>query len=335
MIVAPLLLLVLTVYLHLFYGYWLQLEQARLAYNQQPERTESPIESKPTLFSLPGPIPRILTTFVFYWFVPIILGIIVWKGCVRHEFRYPLFYSACLVTFSLLFLQINRSPELHKLRLSIKHWVVWLYIIMIAFLIFTLELLHRPLYLERGDFRGAMFELLDLRYAHMSNTNLDGAFLVKTDFCEAKLESSSLAGAKLMGAKLMGANLMGANLVGANLMRANLIGSNLMRVNFEGADLQGASFCQANLIGADLKGADLEGADLQETNFKGVKNLESEQIKKAINWTQAFYSEEDLVKLNLPSDHNKIVQESIHKQMKETQMKETQMKETTPINIPF
>ena len=49
-VVAPFLLIVLAIYLHVFYGYWLVCERERQHIN---ERLIPPIESIPTLFSLP------------------------------------------------------------------------------------------------------------------------------------------------------------------------------------------------------------------------------------------------------------------------------------------
>jgi hypothetical protein len=65
-VVAPFLLIVLVIYLHVFYGYWLECERERQYINQ---RLIPPIESIPTLFSFPDTVPRMLAGFVFYWLV--------------------------------------------------------------------------------------------------------------------------------------------------------------------------------------------------------------------------------------------------------------------------
>src|SRR5262249_27207139 len=107
-VVAPFLLIVLTIYLHVFYGYWLACEGERQYINQ---RLIPPIESIPTLFSFPDAIPRYLTRFVFYWLVPLVLVGITWKAWPLPAMGRPLAYVAGFVTFVLMFLQIRRCPD--------------------------------------------------------------------------------------------------------------------------------------------------------------------------------------------------------------------------------
>jgi hypothetical protein len=54
-VVAPFLLIVLLIYLHIFYGFWIACEWERQYINQ---RLIPPIEGSPTLFSLPTAAPR-------------------------------------------------------------------------------------------------------------------------------------------------------------------------------------------------------------------------------------------------------------------------------------
>lgn len=71
LIVAPFLLVILTLYLHVVFGYWLQLEKERQLLNNDPKRRGEPtIESIPVIFSFIDRLSRFATSFVFYWFVP-------------------------------------------------------------------------------------------------------------------------------------------------------------------------------------------------------------------------------------------------------------------------
>jgi hypothetical protein len=98
-IVAPLLLGVVTVYLHIFYGYWLELERERRQINQKLIATgKQQIEGVPSLFYFSGWLPRFLTSFVFYWLVPLILVIITGKALARPEIGRPLLYVTGVVT---------------------------------------------------------------------------------------------------------------------------------------------------------------------------------------------------------------------------------------------
>ena len=108
MVVAPFFLLVLTAYLHIFFGYWLDCERERQYINQ---RLTPPIESIPTLFSFPDAISRLLTGFIFYWLVPLVLGTIAWKAWADVTMGLLLTYVGGFVTSVLLFLQIRRSPD--------------------------------------------------------------------------------------------------------------------------------------------------------------------------------------------------------------------------------
>src|SRR5262245_52663350 len=67
---APILLITLTIYLHILYGYWLDYERDRHDINQ---RLIPPIESIPTLFSFPDIVSCFLTWYVFYGLVPWVL----------------------------------------------------------------------------------------------------------------------------------------------------------------------------------------------------------------------------------------------------------------------
>ncbi len=120
--------------------------------------------------------------------------------------------------------------------------------------------------------KGAHLEERDLR-----NANAYRAFLVNTDLRRANLQRAYLREADLRGADLDGANLQGADLSGANL--------------------QGAALGRAKLQGADLGGA----------NLQGTVGLTAIQAKAANNWDSAFYSDDFLIELDLPADHNKML----------------------------
>jgi hypothetical protein len=96
MVVVPFLLLVLTFYLHIFFGYWLDFERERQHINQ---RLIPPIESIPTLFSLPDTVSRLLTAGIFYWLVPLVFGVDDLEGvgsCSHRAFS----HVGCRVSLS-------------------------------------------------------------------------------------------------------------------------------------------------------------------------------------------------------------------------------------------
>ena len=116
LILGPFLLIVVTLYLHIFYGYWLDLEQECQHFILGSEPGAPPIERLPTLFSLDHPVPRLLTAFIFNWLVPLVLLTITWKAAARVEWGVPLVLFTGPVTILLIFLQIRRCPA------SLRQW---------------------------------------------------------------------------------------------------------------------------------------------------------------------------------------------------------------------
>jgi signal transduction histidine kinase len=238
LLLAPGLLLVVTIYLHIFYGYWLDLETD---YQHLSANTPS-IEPLPTLFSLDHPIPRLLSAFIFYWLVPVVLGTITWRAAVSVGGSggggRPLALLTGLVTVMLLLLQIRRCPAFQRPWNRVR-WTI-LGGLVVSLVVVTLmvnpEVFQRPLNIAGADLKGRS----------LARVNLAGTYAPGTEFQDA--------------------NLQGANLRDANLQRASL----------QRANLQGVSLWSANLEDANLQGADLRGADLRE-----VKDLTKAQIESA------------------------------------------------------
>jgi len=94
----------------------------------------------------------------------------------------------------------------------------------------------------------------------------------------------------------------------ADLARANLRQAYLFEANLEGANL-----AEANLEGADLLSAQLKGVNLQSAT-----NLTAPDVKRAENWDLAFYSDDFLKQLGLPSNHNERVKKRLAEEKKAT-----------------
>ncbi|MEE9597009.1 MAG: pentapeptide repeat-containing protein [Acidiferrobacterales bacterium] len=129
----------------------------------------------------------------------------------------------------------------------------------------------------------------------------------------ADLENKDAQGLNLSEADLRDAQLQKAILNGANLQEANLSRANLQEARLSFANLQ-----EANLSGANLQEANLFGANLQGAYLFEVKAVTASQIKRANNWRLAFYSDDFLAELDLPTDHN----ETILKKFKEIEKSE-------------
>lgn len=118
----------------------------------------------------------------------------------------------------------------------------------------------------------------DLRWADLSeldldDANLEGSYLAGANLTEAELEDVYLVGANLDGADLTDADLSGGRLTLASLENSDLTRADLNVVNFQQANLTAAILTEVTLAGgnldyATLTNADLSGADL--TNFTAV-----------------------------------------------------------------
>ncbi len=147
-------------------------------------------------------------------------------------------------------------------------------------------------YLEKV--KGAKLRYTNLRHGHAARV-----FLAK-----ANLVNANLAGAYLHKADFRNADLSGAYLFNAFLAEAYLQEANLQRANLRWANLRYAKFDDADLKGANLKGANIEEADLRK-----AQGLTGDQIKGARCWPLAFYDRGFLSELELPANHNRLLNE--------------------------
>ena len=276
------------------YGKWLLLEKRREALNNEPANAGEPtIESVPTIFSFSERLPRFVTTFIFYWFVPLVLCAIAYKAFALKELIRPMFYVASVVTLALLFLRINRCRETKRFWRNAPRWILlMLLVLFMGYFPSVSDSFRRPLNLQREDLHDAWLQGLDLTGADMSNANLKGA----------NLSGAILQKAHLDEANLLDADLRTAKLQGASLNKANLQKAKLTFTDFEEADLTLATFTGSTLHETHFQSADIKYANFMDVLKKG--EFDTPWIKYAQNWEKAFYSSELLSALKLPKNHN-------------------------------
>lgn len=290
LIVAPFLLIVFVVYLHVFYQERLKLEALLSDQRLRKALSGSFLDSDQAgraaaIFNFDGMAARLLTLFVFYWLVPLTLGAITWKASARTEWRLSMIAVMVIVTAVLSLVASYRSRD----RISPK-WAGLIYAVLVGAIIGTVYfaptwMVNRSLDLRRVDLErawllGADLAAADLRWADLSEANLTRANLEY-----ANLELAELTGAELNGARLKGSNFEQATLISARFDRADLRDANLWM-----ADLTGAKFSSGNvsrlpsfidsrgmeysgIIASDLKTlfrhgfefADLQSADLSKS----------------------------------------------------------------------
>ena len=110
----------------------------------------------------------------------------------------------------------------------------------------------------------------DLAGTNLARTELSGAILVRSDLRRSNLIRADLTGARLTDANLSTANLTGAVVCRANLANADLSDANLSYAHGVWAFLAGANLAETNLTNADLSGANLSGAKMFETILQGT-----------------------------------------------------------------
>jgi hypothetical protein len=248
LILTPFLLVVIMLYLHIYYGYWLDLETDLQHLTRSRGSSEPSVERLLTLFSLDHPVPRLLTAFIFYWLVPLVLIVISWKATARVEWGVPLFLFTGVVTVTLVFLQIRRCSASHRQR-------------------------NRPRWAVMGLIVACMAAITVQLVAQLPHSREIGGMVIAPQWFPRPL---NIARADLKGKWLAAVNLRDAS---ASL--ANLEGANLQGASLQGASLQGASLWRANLQGADLRDTKLQGAKLWDANLQTVEGLTAEQIQLA------------------------------------------------------
>lgn len=121
--------------------------------------------------------------------------------------------------------------------------------------------------LDGAHLINAYMSFANLSHANMQCAKLSSAILFYTNLTQANLAQAVLYSAKLFGAKLIGANLPEADLLRANLTRANLTDAILTEANLNGAELCSAKFVNANLSNAKLERAILTDTELQNASL--------------------------------------------------------------------
>jgi uncharacterized protein YjbI with pentapeptide repeats len=143
------------------------------------------------------------------------------------------------------------------------------------------NLLGEGAFMMKADLRDAKLQDADLHNAQLQMANLSLAQLQNADLQSAQLQVAILSSAQLQDARLRYAQLQEADLPYAWLQRADLGEAQLQKADLQGAQLQqaflyGAQLQQANLRDANLQYASLEAADLQQ-----VENLVQTQLNDA------------------------------------------------------
>ncbi len=122
--VGPIVLVGLLIYLHVFLESWRTIRSG-------PNETGSPY-----LFNMPGMVPRLLSSFLFYWLSPIVFAAFAYKAAPYTETVMLPLLALCSVVI-LLFLQLRRWSANN--RRSLLYGFTWLLLLcLFVYVAFTL-----------------------------------------------------------------------------------------------------------------------------------------------------------------------------------------------------
>ena len=229
---------------------------------------------------------QLFTGFVFYWLIPMVLAVFVWKALPRPEIGY-IICATISFTVATACLQICRSycKGSKILYLSVCFIATTALIILFWWQnesVYTVLHSYRSLDLIKANLENRDLRNVDLRDAHMEKANLISADLQNARLTGAYLQSAQLHNANLRGTKLDGrARLHKAELQGADLQKASLNNALMAEANLEGAMLQGADLCNVDLAKANLKNAKLGNAKMKDATLV-LANLSGANLNSAI-----------------------------------------------------
>ena len=130
-----------------------------------------------------------------------------------------------------------------------------------------------PSYFENTNLSGAIFASAEMRWIHLTSSNLSYADLTDTILTGAVLDNADLSYADLSYANLgqeitlVAESSSGAGVVNPTLY--NYYSTSARNTSFYHASLQNANLSDGNYINADFRFADLKGADLTNATLIG------------------------------------------------------------------
>jgi uncharacterized protein YjbI with pentapeptide repeats len=306
LLLAPVFLIGMTLYLHVFIE---QLIRLRLSRGQL---ASSPA-SAALLFNLGRPSAKILSAFLFYGLLPCTLAFFVWKAIPRPVAPWILMLlllATCSMMLALTIRRATAADDGSLVRPSSGLWVLFgasvLAFVLVAVALFValfsarnpasalLRIRRLELFgaqLDKKDLNNFYAPYADLRKANLQEADLEGADLSHADLRKADLNSANLTGVDLTGARLEGAKLKTARLDAASLKDLAIDASTeidekwrivsciasgdltpgcLGRPDLSWLDLSYANLKGANLAGAELTGVDLRFADLNGADLSGT-----------------------------------------------------------------
>lgn len=223
-LVGPLILIVLTFYLHIFIH---ELHKCELAAS----------EKLPYVFNLDNAFAKGLTFFIFYFLTPIVFLSFIWSIRASHDVT---LWSLVALSVSLVLVWLFRRATPAS-RGNLKNQPFPLMILVGVFIVSAVPgnmVFFGPIEIAKSDLKNTSF-----KHYVLDRLNADSANLEHADFSGNQYVKEAL---------FNNAALMNTNFSGANLDKSRFRKSNLSKAVLRGASLKGADFEEARLIDTDL-----------------------------------------------------------------------------------
>ncbi len=228
--VGPLILIILTSYLHIFISEWLKYEW--IPHGQK----------LPYVFNLETRFSRALTYTIFYFIPPIILLTFVQKAQIMGK-HWVSMLAAMGLLCTLVLLSLFHKIKGRKPHFYFKVSPLLTVFLFFVYLTFGGEIYHfvpinisKTANLREIDFRNYHLNKLNAEEAHLENAQFSGnQHLRHSNFTRAYLSGTSFEKANLHGAIFHGTNLRDTKLKGAILSRANFTLADLSALDLSGS----------------------------------------------------------------------------------------------------
>ncbi|CAI2717438.1 pentapeptide repeat-containing protein [Nitrospina watsonii] len=221
---GPVLLIVLTFYLHIFVH---ELQRCELEASRK----------LPYVFNLDNPFARGITFFIFYFLTPAVFFAFIWSIRASESVT---FWSLVALGVCLVLVWLFHCASNVKSR-SIKKQPLPLMILLAVFIVSAVPgnlNFFGPIQIVKSDLKSANFQK-----HRLDRMNADFAHLEQADFSQNQ---------NVRKAFFNSAFLEQADFSGANLSESSFRKSDLTQARFKGSKLNGAGFQQAQLIETDF-----------------------------------------------------------------------------------
>jgi uncharacterized protein YjbI with pentapeptide repeats len=155
----------------------------------------------------------------------------------------------------------------------------------------------------------ANLEFADLKQERISDRDLRNVYAPSVILKNARADRTNFFKAQLSGAELSHASCTSCNFAFALLIGANLRSADLRHSFLEGADLTAADLRDSNLRDVSINGAtfakaNLQGAHITLASEPDTSASAASSLRKARAWQLAYYGDSLCRHLGLPANHN-------------------------------